>query len=50
VNTGDFAGAAAQFPLWDHAGGQVVPGLLRRRQAEQVMFEGPSSGGNNSNA
>ncbi len=40
VNTGDFAGAAAQFGLWVHAGGEVVPGLVRRRQAEAEMFSG----------
>jgi len=40
VNAGDFAGAAAQFLVWDEAGGQVEPGLLRRRQAEAAMFSG----------
>lgn len=39
VNAGDFAAAAAQFLLWDHVGGRVVPGLLRRRQAEVGMFQ-----------
>jgi len=39
VNAGDFAGAAAQFPLWVHAGGAVIPGLVRRREAEQALFE-----------
>lgn len=38
VNSGDLAGAAQEFPLWDHAGGKVVEGLLRRRQAEQALF------------
>jgi lysozyme len=49
VNAGNFPGAAGQFPLWDHAGGQVVAGLLRRRQAEQAMFQGQPAGGNGSN-
>jgi len=40
VNGGDFAGAAAQFPLWDKAGGAVLEGLLRRRKAEATMFMG----------
>ncbi len=40
VNAGDFAGAAAQFGLWVHADGEVVPGLVRRRQAEAEMFSG----------
>lgn len=39
LNAGDFVGAAAEFPKWDHAGGQVVPGLLRRREAEQQLFQ-----------
>lgn len=38
LNAGKYAEAAAQFELWDHAGGEVVPGLLRRRQAEAKMF------------
>jgi len=38
LNAGDFASAASQFPLWDHAGGAVVEGLLVRRQAEQTLF------------
>lgn len=40
VNSGDFAAAANQFDEWDHAGGQVVAGLLRRRQAEEQEFLG----------
>ena len=40
VNIGDFAGAAEQFALWDHAGGKVVPGLVRRRKAEAELFAG----------
>ena len=40
LNAGDFTNAAAQFDLWDHAGGAVVAGLLRRRQAEAELFEG----------
>jgi len=38
VNAGEFDLAAAQFPLWDHAGGVVVPGLLARRNAEMSLF------------
>lgn len=38
LNGGDFAAAAAQFDCWDHAGGAVVAGLLRRRQAETDLF------------
>lgn len=42
VNAGDFAGAASQFQLWDHASGQVVAGLLRRRIAEEAEFNANS--------
>jgi lysozyme len=38
VNTGDFASAANEFQRWDHIGNIIVPGLLRRRQAEAQMF------------
>ncbi len=38
VNSGDLQGAAGQFALWVHAGGEVVPGLLRRRNAEAALF------------
>jgi lysozyme len=39
LNQGNFAAAAEQFDLWDHAGGKVVAGLLRRRQAEAQLFD-----------
>ena len=38
VNAGDFVAAATQFGLWVHAGGEVVPGLVRRRKAEAALF------------
>lgn len=38
LNNGDFAGAAAQFQVWDKVGGQVSKGLLRRRIAEEELF------------
>jgi lysozyme len=38
VNAGDFEAAALEFEKWDHAGGVVVAGLLRRRQAEEAEF------------
>ena len=38
LNQGDVAGAAQQFKLWDHAGGVVLPGLVKRRQAEANLF------------
>ncbi|HUN83568.1 MAG TPA: lysozyme [Terracidiphilus sp.] len=39
LNAGEYANAAAQFDLWDHAGGAVVAGLLRRREAEAMLFD-----------
>jgi lysozyme len=38
VNGEDIEGAAAQFALWVHAGGEVVAGLVRRRAAEVDLF------------
>lgn len=35
---GDYAGASAEFPKWDHQAGKVLPGLLRRRLAEQALY------------
>lgn len=44
VNAGEFAAAAAQFALWDRAGGAVIAGLLRRRQAETSLFSEGQAG------
>jgi lysozyme len=38
VNQGDFKAASQQFLSWDHSGGIVIPGLERRRIAEQQLF------------
>ena len=38
VNDGKFEAAANEFEKWDHCGGQVVAGLLRRRLAEKETF------------
>ena len=38
VNAGDFVGAANQFPRWNKAAGKVLPGLVRRREAEKKLF------------
>jgi lysozyme len=40
LNAGDYAGAAAEFPKWCHAGRDVLPGLVTRRARERAMFEG----------
>lgn len=39
VNQGDMEDAAKQFEQWDHAGGKIVAGLLRRRIAEEQEFK-----------
>jgi lysozyme len=38
VNSRDIPGAAAEFMKWVTAGGQKLPGLVRRRTLEQAMF------------
>jgi lysozyme len=38
LNAGDRVGAANEFEKWDHAGGRVLAGLLRRRLAERDEF------------
>ena len=38
INKGQLQQAADQFELWIHAGGQVLPGLVRRRAAERQLF------------
>lgn len=35
---GDFAGAKAQFALWNKAKGRVLAGLTRRRAAEAALY------------
>lgn len=40
-NAGDFPGAAAEFPRWVYAGGEVLPGLVRRRDAERTLYLKP---------
>jgi lysozyme len=38
INCNNFDAAPGQFLKWNHAGGVVVPGLTRRRQAEADLF------------
>jgi GH24 family phage-related lysozyme (muramidase) len=37
---GDYAGAQAEFARWNRAGGRVMTGLTRRREAEARMYGG----------
>lgn len=41
LNAGDRAGAAAEFAKWNKGGGKVLPGLVRRREAERALFMRP---------
>jgi lysozyme len=38
LNAGNTSGAAEEFLRWNKAGGQVIAGLTRRRQAERSLF------------
>lgn len=38
LNAQDYAGAAGEFEKWNKAGGKVLAGLTRRRQAEKALF------------
>lgn len=40
----DFAGAASEFSRWNKAGGKILAGLIRRRNAERALFLGVSDG------
>lgn len=39
LNQGKYGEAAAQFRFWVMAGGQTLPGLVKRRAAERALFE-----------
>lgn len=39
-NSGDRNGAASQFGRWVNAGGVKLPGLVRRREAERLLYLG----------
>jgi lysozyme len=34
----DYAGVACEFPKWKFGGGQVLPGLIKRRAAEAALY------------
>ena len=40
VNSGEFKGVPEQIMRWNKAGGKVLEGLTRRRQAEADLFSG----------
>ncbi len=43
LNAGDSSGAAKEFLRWNRAGGKVLAGLTRRRQAEMDLFNKPAA-------
>lgn len=43
LNAGDYQGAADQFSRWNKAGGKVLSGLTRRRNAERALFLKPDA-------
>lgn len=38
LNSGDYAGAADEFPKWVYSRGKKLKGLVRRRAAERELF------------
>ena len=42
LNAGDYAGSAKEFGKWNKAGGKVLAGLTRRREAERQLFLAPA--------
>ena len=40
LNAADYDGVAAQMMRWNKAGGRVLEGLTKRRQAEADLFSG----------
>mgnify|MGYP001243569709 FL=1 len=40
LNNGEYEEVPAQIKRWNKAGGKVLEGLVRRRNAEALMFEG----------
>ena len=40
LNAGNYEEVPHQIKRWNKAGGQVLAGLTRRREAEALLFEG----------
>lgn len=38
LNVGHYDSAVQEFGRWIHAGGKILPGLVRRRAAERALF------------
>lgn len=39
LNDCDYAGADAEFKRWNRSGGKILNGLVKRRAAEEAMFD-----------
>lgn len=44
LNRGEYLDAADEFGRWVLAGGRKLPGLVRRRAAEQLIFQATNKG------
>ena len=40
LNKGEYEDVPAQIKRWNKAGGKILEGLIRRREAEALLFEG----------
>jgi len=40
INAGNFEEVPRQMKRWNRAGGEVLDGLIRRREAESLLFKG----------
>ena len=40
INKGEYEDVPAQIKRWNKAGGKVLQGLIRRREAEALLFDG----------
>ena len=40
LNSGEYEDVPAQMKRWNKAGGEVLNGLVRRREAEALLFQG----------
>jgi len=40
LNAGEYDEVPAQLKRWNKASGKVLEGLIRRREAEALLFEG----------
>ena len=45
LNAGDYGGACAEIRRWNRAGGKVLSGLVKRREAEYALCKGESPDG-----